>query len=139
MIPAETLYFSLGQLYVACSRAGKPDNLYIYTENGKTKNVAYPEAWLENGADDLNLKNEILIRLQRIEELIVDFERLDSELSAEESEIMEFEQRYFDLKLKFQDKIDAIDASRSINVSGQNISIAIPTEQSKKLIFDYRN
>ncbi|GFW34112.1 DUF1758 domain-containing protein [Trichonephila clavipes] len=43
---------------------------------------------------------------------------------------MEFEQRYFDLKLKFQDKIDAIDASRSINVSGQNISIAIPTEQS---------
>ncbi|GFS98922.1 transposable element Tc1 transposase [Trichonephila clavipes] len=59
-----------------------------------------------------------------------DFERLDSELSAEESEIMEFEQRYFDLKLKFQDKIDAIDASRSINVSGQNISIAIPTEQS---------
>ncbi|GFV20943.1 DUF1758 domain-containing protein [Trichonephila clavipes] len=87
---------------------------------------------LENGADDLNLKNEILIyiRLQRLEKLIVDFERLDSELSAEESEIMEFEQRYFDLKLKFQDKIDATDASRSINVSGQNISIAIPTEQS---------
>ncbi|GFX81279.1 DUF1758 domain-containing protein [Trichonephila clavipes] len=43
---------------------------------------------------------------------------------------MEFEQRYFDLKLKFQDKIHAIDASRWINVSGQNISIAIPTEQS---------
>ncbi|GFU30074.1 uncharacterized protein TNCV_3262811 [Trichonephila clavipes] len=85
---------------------------------------------LENGADDLNLKNEILIRLKRLEELIVDFERLDSELSAEESEIMKFEQRYFDLKLKFQVKIDAIDASRSINVSGQNISIAIPTEQS---------
>ncbi|GFV20708.1 uncharacterized protein TNCV_777531 [Trichonephila clavipes] len=84
---------------------------------------------LENGADDLNLKNEILIQLQRLEELIVDLERLDSELSAEESEIMEFEQRYFDLKLKFQDKIDAIDASRSIIVSGQNISIAIPTEQ----------
>ncbi|GFW73456.1 uncharacterized protein TNCV_2801201 [Trichonephila clavipes] len=43
---------------------------------------------------------------------------------------MEFEQIYFDLKLKFQDKIDAIDAFCSINVSGQNISIAIPTEQS---------
>ncbi|GFW44296.1 hypothetical protein TNCV_1747251 [Trichonephila clavipes] len=56
---------------------------------------------LENGADDLNSKNEILIRLQRLEKLIVDFERLDSELRAEESEIMEFEQRYFDLKLKF--------------------------------------
>ncbi|GFV11213.1 uncharacterized protein TNCV_2719561 [Trichonephila clavipes] len=56
---------------------------------------------------------------------------------------MEFEQRYFDLKLKFQDKIDAIDASRSINVSGQNISIAIPTEQSNdnfrlpKLTYQY--
>ncbi|GFR22640.1 uncharacterized protein TNCT_733801 [Trichonephila clavata] len=29
---------------------------------------------LENGANSLNLKNEILIRLQRLEELIVDFE-----------------------------------------------------------------
>ncbi|GFW71558.1 hypothetical protein TNCV_2309931 [Trichonephila clavipes] len=36
---------------------------------------------LENGADDLNLKNEILIRLQSLEELIVDFERLDLELT----------------------------------------------------------
>ncbi|GFS37775.1 uncharacterized protein TNIN_365601 [Trichonephila inaurata madagascariensis] len=51
-------------------------------------------------------------------------------LSAEESEIIEFEKRYFGLKLEFQDKIDVIDASRSINVSGQNISIAIQTEQS---------
>ncbi|GFR25536.1 uncharacterized protein TNCT_67121 [Trichonephila clavata] len=66
----------------------------------------------------------------RVEELIVDFERLDAELSTEESEIVDFEKRYFDLKLKFKNKIDAIDASRSINVSGQNISIAIPTEQS---------
>ncbi|GFX49596.1 DUF5641 domain-containing protein [Trichonephila clavipes] len=72
----------------------------------------------------------LYIRLQGLEELIVDSERLDSELSAEEWEIMEFEQRHFDLKLKFQGKIDAIDASRSINVTGQNISIAIPTEQS---------
>ncbi|GFW42944.1 ATP-dependent DNA helicase [Trichonephila clavipes] len=40
----DRLYFSR-QLYVACSRAGKPDNLYIYSENRKTKNVAYPEAW----------------------------------------------------------------------------------------------
>ncbi|GFX85119.1 ATP-dependent DNA helicase [Trichonephila clavipes] len=45
IIPTETLLLSwtLG-LYVACSRAGKPLNLYIYTENGKTKNVVYPEA-----------------------------------------------------------------------------------------------
>ncbi|GFR22573.1 uncharacterized protein TNCT_267411 [Trichonephila clavata] len=75
---------------------------------------------------DLNLKNEILIRLQRLEELIVDFERLDKELSAKESEIVEFEKYFFD----FKDKIDATDVSRSINVGVQNISIAAPTEQS---------
>ncbi|GFW44246.1 uncharacterized protein TNCV_1746751 [Trichonephila clavipes] len=46
------------------------------------------------------------------------------------TEELEIEKRYFDLKLKFKDKIDAIDQSRSINASGQDISIAIPTEQS---------
>ena len=39
--------FSHEQLYVACSRVGNPENLFIYTENGTTKNIVYPQV-LEN-------------------------------------------------------------------------------------------
>ena len=40
----DTDCFSHGQLYVVCSRVGKPDNLYICTDNGTTKNIVYPQA-----------------------------------------------------------------------------------------------
>jgi ATP-dependent DNA helicase PIF1 len=36
--------FSHGQLYVECSRIGKPDNLYICTDNRTTNNIVYPQA-----------------------------------------------------------------------------------------------
>ena len=39
--------FSHGQSYIACSRVGNPDNLFIYTETGTTKNIVYPQV-LEN-------------------------------------------------------------------------------------------
>ncbi|XP_071642994.1 ATP-dependent DNA helicase PIF6-like [Temnothorax longispinosus] len=35
--------FSHGQLYVGCSRVGKPNDLFVYAPNGKTKNIVYPQ------------------------------------------------------------------------------------------------
>jgi hypothetical protein len=32
---------SHGQLYMACSRVGKPSDLFVYTPEGNTKNIVY--------------------------------------------------------------------------------------------------
>ncbi|GBM04994.1 hypothetical protein AVEN_60199-1 [Araneus ventricosus] len=40
--------FSHGQLYVGCSRVGKPDNLYILAPNGITVKIMHPEALERN-------------------------------------------------------------------------------------------
>ncbi|CAF1074146.1 unnamed protein product [Rotaria sordida] len=40
----ETPCFSHGQLYVACSRVGTGENLYVFAPDGKTKNIVYKTA-----------------------------------------------------------------------------------------------
>ncbi|GFT03175.1 uncharacterized protein NPIL_305551 [Nephila pilipes] len=88
---------------------------------------------LENTAEDLILKNEILIRLQR-SELFKEFERLDSELSGEDSETVGFEDRYFPLRLKLQNKLDAFNVSYPITDEAQNSSVV----QSVQSISNFR-
>lgn len=40
----ETPCFSHGQLYVVCSRVGNPSSLFVFANEGKTKNVVYQKA-----------------------------------------------------------------------------------------------
>ncbi|GFY78779.1 uncharacterized protein TNIN_452861 [Trichonephila inaurata madagascariensis] len=65
---------------------------------------------LENTFDEVNTRNEISIQLSRLDNLLKEFERLDSILSLEESELQEFEERYFNLNAKFNDKLDELNA-----------------------------
>ena len=44
-IDLNTDCFSHGQLYVACSRAGKSDNIFICTDNGTAKNAVYSQVF----------------------------------------------------------------------------------------------
>ncbi|GFU89505.1 ATP-dependent DNA helicase [Trichonephila clavipes] len=37
-------FFLTGQLYVACSRVGKPSNLFVYTPQGLIKYIVHPMA-----------------------------------------------------------------------------------------------
>ncbi|GFT60482.1 uncharacterized protein TNCV_1965951 [Trichonephila clavipes] len=48
---------------------------------------------LENTFNEINTRNEISIQLSRLDDLFQKFERLDSILSLEESELQEFEER----------------------------------------------
>jgi ATP-dependent DNA helicase PIF1 len=43
-INLENSCFSHGQLYVACSRVGMANNLFVYAPENKTKNVVYQKA-----------------------------------------------------------------------------------------------
>ncbi|GFR14652.1 hypothetical protein TNCT_180771 [Trichonephila clavata] len=63
---------------------------------------------LESSFAELNTKNEISIRLFRLDNLFKEFEGLDSTLSLEESELEEFEKSYFNLNAKFKDKLDEL-------------------------------
>ncbi|GFT60559.1 uncharacterized protein TNCV_1966541 [Trichonephila clavipes] len=67
---------------------------------------------LENTFDEINTRNEISIRLSRLDDLFKEFEQLDSNLSLEESDLQEFEKRYFYLNAKFNDKLDELNVQK---------------------------
>ncbi|GFX33391.1 DUF1758 domain-containing protein [Trichonephila clavipes] len=83
---------------------------------------------LENTFDELNTRNEISIRLSRLDDLFKEFERLDSNLSLEESELQEFEERYFYLNAKFNDKLD------ELNVQNQGSDCFFDILRSGKIV-----
>ena len=85
---------------------------------------------LENLVYDLKLKNDILIRMHKLDELYKEFDKLDSELEESHSEIDEFERRYFTLKAKYQDKLDALSLHRISNTGRENSSIVDDRVQS---------
>ena len=46
--------FSHGQLYVACCIVGKPENLFICTDNGTAKNAVYPQSFMQSKISTLH-------------------------------------------------------------------------------------
>ncbi|GFR15627.1 hypothetical protein TNCT_447201 [Trichonephila clavata] len=60
---------------------------------------------LESTFDEKNTRNQISIRVSSMDDLLKEFERLDSTMSLEESELEEFKERYFDLNAKYKDKL----------------------------------
>ncbi|GFX48473.1 uncharacterized protein TNCV_583731 [Trichonephila clavipes] len=84
---------------------------------------------LENTFDAINTRNEISIRLSRLDDLLKEFERLDSTLSLEESELQEFEERYFNLKAKFNDKLDELNA-RNLGRTQNSVASSITSNSN---------
>ncbi|GFT30289.1 uncharacterized protein TNCV_3467321 [Trichonephila clavipes] len=81
----------------------------IRATRGRVKaSLTFTKGIFENTFDEINTRNEISIRLTRLDDLFKEFERLDSNLSLEESELQEFEERYFYLNAKFNDKLDEL-------------------------------
>ncbi|GFY28589.1 uncharacterized protein TNCV_4150201 [Trichonephila clavipes] len=58
---------------------------------------------------------EIIFKI--LDDLFKEFERLDSTLSLEESELQEFEERYFYLNAKFNDKLDELNVRNQVSIS----------------------
>ncbi|GFV35048.1 uncharacterized protein TNCV_1885861 [Trichonephila clavipes] len=75
---------------------------------------------LENTFDEINTRNEISIRLSILDDLFKEFERLD--LSVEESELQEFEERYFYLNAKFNDILNVRNQGRTQNSVASSIT-----------------
>lgn len=61
---------------------------------------------LKNSLDNVSTKNEILVTLQILDELLQDFLGSDSRVSDANSQLAEFKNKYFQLKSKYRHKLD---------------------------------
>ncbi|GFT43414.1 hypothetical protein NPIL_405991 [Nephila pilipes] len=70
-----------------------------------------------NFFSELLSKSELLSRTERLDDIFKDFDHYDAMLHEELSEIEEFEEKYFEIKAKYQSDVDTLNSSSVMNAS----------------------
>ncbi|GFS74701.1 uncharacterized protein NPIL_47901 [Nephila pilipes] len=60
-------------------------------------------------------KSVLLSRIERLDNIFKDFDHYDAMLPEEQSETEEFEEKYFEIKTKYQSAVDALNSSSILN------------------------
>ncbi|GFS99140.1 hypothetical protein NPIL_448441 [Nephila pilipes] len=66
-------------------------------------------------------KSELLSRIERLHDIFKDFDQYDAALPDKQSEIKDLEDKYFDIKAKYQSAIDALNSSLTTVVQTSRI------------------
>ncbi|GFS38567.1 hypothetical protein NPIL_486681 [Nephila pilipes] len=78
----------------------------------------------------------LLSRTERLDNVFKDFDHYDAMLPEQQSEIEEFEEKYFDIKAKYPSAIDALNNSSIVNssITSENCIINELTPRETELI-----
>ncbi|GFT11491.1 histone-lysine N-methyltransferase SETMAR [Trichonephila clavipes] len=85
---------------------------------------------LESTFYEISTQNQISLCLSGLDDLLKEFERLDSTLSLEESELQKFEERYINLNAKYNDKNEM---NEMLRIKGQTRRSDIYCQQLDRL------